>query len=151
MRAVIMFSMCVLMVGCAANGKSVEVKGPVEDRVVLAGEWKGVFKGTQTGREGTVEFNLGMGRHHAEGQVMMYPSEDRSKAQPLKIRFVTVKNGEVTGKITPYMDPRCKCEVRTEFSGHLSGDSIEGSFVTHIPAASQKQSGTWVVYRQAKR
>ncbi len=150
MRVAIAFSMCVFMVGCAASVKSVEVKGEIDDKVKLAGKWKGVYKGTQTGREGTVEFDLAVGRHHAEGQVMMYAGQDRSKGHPLQIRFVEVKDGQITGKITPYMDPRCKCQVKTEFTGHVTRDTIEGSFVSFLPKLNLKQSGTWVVYRQGR-
>ena len=151
MRVAMIGSMCALMLGCAASAKNVEVKGEVEDVVLLAGKWKGTYKGIQSGREGTVEFDLEVGRHHALGEVMMYPTQDRAKGRPLKIRFVQVKKGEIRGKITPYVDPRCKCQVNTEFLGRVQGNTIEGEFTTHLPGSARAHSGTWAVYRQRDR
>lgn len=151
MRVAIAFSTCaLLLVGCASSVKTVEVKGKVDDRVKLAGKWKGHYRGLDSGRKGTVEFKLDATRHYAFGHVLMYPTKaPASAAKPLQIKFVEVHKGEISGKIDPYVDPRCKCEVQTEFVGELRGNAIHGRFTTHIAALHAKQTGTWVVYRQA--
>ena len=44
------------------------------------------------------------------------------------------------------MDPRCKCQVETQFNGELSGDVIDGTYTTHI--AGMNHTGHWSVYRK---
>ena len=135
------------LVGCASSGSAVHVKGPTGDLVRLAGEWEGSYEGKQSQRVGTIVFDLGAGRHSAEGQVYMYTTPDKTGTPTaLKIRFVSVSENQVTGKIEPYMDPRCNCQVETEFNGELSGDVIDGTYTTHI--AGTDQTGRWSVYRK---
>jgi len=149
MRAAIAFSTCaLLLVGCASSVKTVEVKGKVDDRVQLAGNWKGHYRGLDSGRNGTVEFKLDATRHYAFGHVMMYSTKARAAAKPLAIEFVQVQKGHISGKIDPYIDPRCNCKVHTEFVGKMTGNAIHGSFTAHIAALHTDQTGTWVVYRQ---
>ena len=110
----------------------------------LAGEWKGEYKGNESGRSGAVTFSLQLGQHTAEGEVVM------TGTTPLKIEFVQVKGGQVRGTIAPYTDPGCACQVETSFLGTLAGDTISGMFETKIGATGQIQTGSWAVTRQAR-
>ncbi len=137
------------LVGCASSGKAVYVKGPTGDVVRLAGEWEGSYEGKQSHRVGTIVFDLGAGRHSADGQVYMYTSSDKTGTPTtLRIRFVSVSENRVSGKIAPYTDPRCSCLVQTEFNGKLDGDVIDGTYETHMGGSAPVQTGHWSVYRK---
>ena len=68
----------------------------------------------------------------------------------LNIEFVRVANGEISGRIAPYPDPRePDGTLETEFVGRVSGDTIKGTFVTHSNRGVAPQHGTWSVRRKA--
>ena len=137
------------LMGCASTGKAVHVQGPTGDVVRLAGEWEGSYEGKESHRVGTIVFDLGAGRHSAEGQVFMYMSNDKTGTPArLKIRFVSVADNKISGKIAPYEDPRCKCQVETEFVGSLNGDVIDGTYRTRLGPKQIEQTGHWSVYRR---
>lgn len=145
-RTATLLSAAFIISACATTGSTVQVKGKDTELVQLAGEWTGDYKGIESGREGRITFNLGLGRHTADGEVLMY-AKDSDQARPLPIQFVQVEDGRITGKIGPYVDPACKCEVETEFLGDLEGNVIDGTFVTRIAALSREQTGLWSVTR----
>lgn len=128
---------------CGASANSIEMKGGDQDLALLAGEWEGSYQGIESGRSGQVSFSLQVGRHTADGTVLM------DGATPLKIQFVAVEGGTVTGKIAPYTDPQCSCEVETEFSGTVIGDAIVGSFTTKVLGQELQSSGEWSVQRKS--
>lgn len=74
------------------------------------------------------------------------PLELRS-SQVLRIAFVRVAGGNVTGTLDPYTDPECQCTVQTTFTGTLRGNTIEGTFVTRGPLP-REQTGRWRVTRR---
>src|SRR5688500_3664118 len=125
-----------MLAACGASQKEVAVQGSDLDLARVAGDWQGEYKGTESGRTGPVSFSLQMGRHVAEGQVMI------GGATPLKIEFVKVNKDEVKGTIVPYTDPTCSCEVQTTFMGTLGDDAINGTFETKVSATDQIQTGT---------
>jgi hypothetical protein len=130
-----------LLVGCGGGQKEVAVQGSESDLELVAGDWHGEYKGTESGRSGPVSFSLRLGFHIAEGEVVM------GGATPLKIEFVKVKHGEIKGTIAPYTDPNCSCQVETTFFGTLGSASITGTFETKL-ATGQTQSGTWTVTKK---
>jgi hypothetical protein len=68
----------------------------------------------------------------------------RSAPQVLTINFVRVSAGIVTGTIDPYRSPDCSCLLLTVFRGRLTGERIEGEFVSrHSEHLSMEQKGTW--------
>jgi len=136
-------SAVVLATGCVGAATQIEVKGPEPDLVQLAGDWSGKFEGLDSGRTGTIHFALGLGRHTADGQVVMAGSKT-----PLAISVITVKNGEIQGQIEPYKDPSCRCEVQTRFEGQMLGNVIGGTFTTRAVASGREQHGAWNVRRQ---
>jgi hypothetical protein len=145
-RTAIILSAALLFTACATTGSSVQVKGTDTELVQLAGEWSGDYQGLESGREGQITFNLSLGRHTASGEVLMY-AKDSQQPRALPIRFVQVDDGRVSGKIGPYVDPACNCEVETEFLGDVEGNVIDGTFVTRIAALSREQTGLWSVTR----
>ncbi|MFN2566944.1 MAG: hypothetical protein ABR499_18250 [Gemmatimonadaceae bacterium] len=67
-------------------------------------------------------------------------------AEVLRVAFVRVAAGQVSGMLEPYVAPDCQCQVTTSFTGTVQGDVIEGTFVTR-GAAGLEQSGRWRVSR----
>jgi hypothetical protein len=130
------------LIACGGTQKDVAVKGADTELAKLAGDWSGDYKGNESGRSGTVSFSLQLGRHTAEGEVIM------SGATPLKIEFVAVKGSQVKGTIAPYNDPNCSCQVETSFLGNLTGNKISGMFETKIGSTGQIQTGSWEVTRK---
>jgi hypothetical protein len=133
-------SVVFLAAACGGAQHPVEVKGGDSDLVKLAGDWTGSYTGIESGRSGPVSFSLELGRHTANGLVML------DSATPLSIEFVAVQAGEISGQIAPYTDPTCNCEVHTDFVGSLDGDSISGTFTTTVAGAGE-QHGEWSVAR----
>ncbi len=133
-----------------ATQTTVPVQGTDEDLGLLAGRWEGSYQGTESGRQGRVTFDLTLGHHAADGQVIMFTGTEPSAEarQPLQIRFVQVRKGEVNGKIRPYTDPSCNCEVETEFVGQLAGDTLDGTFTTKATAEGTVQHGRWEAVRK---
>lgn len=120
------------------------MKGGDMDLARLSGEWQGNYKGTESGREGPVTFSLAVGRHTADGTVLM------GGTSPLKIQFIGIAHDKISGKIDPYTDPSCQCQVQTEFTGTLSTDVIDGTFTTTVIGKGVEQHGVWNVKRTAK-
>ena len=133
-----------LVAACGGSQKAVEVKGGDSELAKIAGDWSGDYSGVESGRSGTIDFSLELGRHTAIGEIHMGAPD----APPLKIEFVAIDGGKVSGTIAPYPDPNCSCEVQTTFTGAASGDSISGTFETKVSANGQVQSGTWQVSRK---
>ena len=136
-----------LVVGCAATGPAVAVQGSDADVSVLAGKWEGSYEGQESGRQGTIAFDLFAGYRIAEGKVMMNAGGDPSQAKPLQIQFVQVGGKQLSGKIEPYTDPQCSCSVLTEFVGEMHGNIIGGTFTTHPAGSTKSQSGHWTASR----
>lgn len=120
------------------------MKGGDMDLARLAGDWQGSYKGIESGREGPVTFSLALGRHTADGTVLL------GGTNPLKISFVGVSHDKISGKIEPYTDPSCGCQVQTEFVGTLATDEIDGTFTTTVIGKQLEQHGTWSVKRSAR-
>lgn len=132
-----------LLAACAGSPSQVEMKGGETDLAQLAGDWEGSYSGIDSGRSGPVSFSLQLGRHTADGTVLM------GGATPLRIQFVAVEDGRISGKIDPYTDPSCSCEVQTEFTGTVSAGQIIGSFTTKVAGMDVEQHGEWSVTRKS--
>jgi hypothetical protein len=136
----------VVLAACgASSSSSVPVKGKDADVALLAGKWAGEYEGVQSGRRGSISFDLSLGYHTAEGQVIMHPGGDHP-AVPLQIKFVSVGSGNIGGKIAPYTDPGCNCTVETEFNGRIEGAQMSGTFVTRGEGLGE-QTGRWSAQR----
>jgi hypothetical protein len=149
---------------CAFNPPPVPIDAPAADLERLAGQWTGTYERPNSGRAGSIEFNLVYGEDHAHGDVVMIPAGSHHSyqswreggivggrldaVQELTIRFVAVEGGEVTGELDPYRDPDCDCRAYTRFRGRLRGDVVEGTFVTRTTQDAGPVQGTWKVTRR---
>ena len=115
---------------------------------MLAGKWEGTYEGNESGRQGTVSFDLFAGYRVAEGKVMMNAGADPSTARALSIQFVQVGGKQLSGKLEQYTDPACSCAVQTEFVGEVHGNTIGGTFSTHPVGSTKSQSGRWSATRK---
>ena len=150
----------VLLAGCSANPSPVPVQASAADRAHLEGRWEGTYESRETGRSGSIVFNLDAGRDTASGDVVMIPAErdrrsynaDRSlprspqmaPAEVVPIRFVRVRGDRVMGRLESYRAPECDCQATTTFSGRREGDRIAGSYRTE-GAGMRPTRGRWEV------
>ena len=117
----------------------VPVSGEFTDMSALAGEWSGEYSSAETGRSGSILFRLTAGTDSATGDVVMHamtggprgndPSQPGAAPTPpqvLSIRFVHIQGGRVSGKLDPYIEPTCNCQLVTVFEGRLNGTKLEG-------------------------
>lgn len=145
--------------GCAPKSPRIAVTSSDFDLNPLLGEWHGQYKGSETGRSGTIAFTLRAGEANASGNVVMIPQSagndpavDPSQAagrQVLTIHFVRKEGGSVTGTLDPYADPECSCQVNTTFQGTFTdARTIEGTYTT-VPSkpGTGVNTGTWKVTR----
>ncbi|HET9637510.1 MAG TPA: hypothetical protein VFP26_16395 [Gemmatimonadaceae bacterium] len=152
---------------CATKPTPVTVAGDIGDRASLAGKWSGEYSSPATGRSGSIVFNLSPSGDAASGDVVMVPRgldrpltpytagnvqtagvQTPAASQVLTIKLVRVSGDTVSGVLDAYRDPQCDCPVVTTFTGTLSGDSIDGTFITRGAQAAAPQSGTWRVTRK---
>ena len=150
------------MMACQSTPEVVPVVGTSSDVSSLVGEWNGEYDGGASGRSGSIVFVLRSATDTAHGDVLMIPRTSGETVtaearhgqlqlrsnQVLKIAFVRVANGEVTGTLDPYTDPDCKCTVQTTFTGRVRGNTIEGTFVTRGSQLPREQSGRWRVTKR---
>jgi hypothetical protein len=136
----------------------------------LIGQWAGDYSSSESGRAGSISFTLRAAGDSAFGDVVMVPSgsgqplrpwrpqDANNQPQPtgatqsasstiLKIRFVRVESGHVSGSLDPYADPQSGSRLLTTFPGELKGNSIEGSYTTQLPSG-ETQTGRWSVERR---
>lgn len=156
MRETIVAGLAVLAAACGP-GAPVPVRGDVAQ---LAGEWVGDYQSTESGRSGSITFTLEAGQDTARGDVLMTVAgaqnpmanrvdevRDPPRTQPLRIEFVQVRRGVVSGRLEQYRDPACGCLVSTVFSGSLKGDTLSGSYRTYHQEGQRIVNGVWRVTR----
>lgn len=154
-------ALCAL-VACASTPESVPLVGSTGDVSALVGEWGGEYDGGTTGRSGSIVFVLRSTADTAHGDVMMIPRAvgqtatmeggraplELRSGQVLRISFVRIAGGNVSGTLDPYTEPECKCTVYTTFTGRLRGNTIEGTFLTRGAGLPREQTGRWRVTRR---
>lgn len=162
----------IALAGCSASQPSVPMVGPAAEVSALIGEWSGDYSSGESGRAGSISFTLRATSDSAFGDVVMIPSASGIPLQPwraqdtgqqpgqqptganqapqstvLKIRFVRVEQGKVSGSLDPYADPQTGARLHTTFSGEIKGNSIAGSYSTMLPSG-ETQTGRWSVERR---
>jgi len=152
---------------CAWKRTPVPVISDTGSSALLVGTWSGEYSSRETGRSGSITFEMASEKDTAFCDVVMVPKvqtlqsttrepqyqamRGESLAQPLKIRFIRLGEGRVSGTLDPYLDPECNCSVSTTFEGRIvTANTIEGTFITR-GAGVQTSGGTWKVKRQAAR
>jgi hypothetical protein len=148
---------------CGQPQTPVPVVGVVADVSQLAGDWTGEYSSVESGRRGSIVFHLSAGADTARGDVLMAPMwTGRPPAEPappsgmpatpttqmLRIEFVRIAGGEVSGLLAPYTDPTCGCTLRTTFIGRLQADTLEGTYTSLHRQTGERQSGRWRVVRE---
>jgi hypothetical protein len=166
-RGVICVALLGAVVGCSWRRTPVQVVSDSASIMALVGDWEGDYSSTETGRNGTISFHLATAKDTAYGDVFMIPraeparvvDQDRVRdayvrvqgpAEPLKIRFVRLESGHVSGILDEYKDPTCGCTLITTFDGNFrDANTIEGTFTTRgTTAGHQPAAGRWKVTRQ---
>lgn len=152
---------------CRTTAPSVQVLAPRAELASLVGEWVGEYSSAESGRSGSIVFRLAAGADSATGDVVMTPRGSgeplsaneppgggvtRPSPQPLRIRFVRLESGAVSGTLEPYQDPELGIRLSTIFTGTLDGDSIRGTFTTTSGGElSRAQHGQWHATRRSPR
>jgi hypothetical protein len=147
---------------CRYQPSPLTLQGSPPEIAALAGEWAGEYSGTQSGRSGSISLHITAGGDTAYGDVVMVTNTGQRpvaahqagehlaharSADVLRISFVRVAQGRVTGLLEPYVAPDCQCRVTTSFTGTVGSDVIEGTFTTRGPGGLE-QSGRWRVSRE---
>jgi hypothetical protein len=146
----LLLAVALFAVGCGpASSTSVPVKGSETQILLLAGKWVGTYEGIESGRKGTIQFDLTQGSTYAEGKVVMN-ADDPAKATTVPIKLIeAAEKGMVKGTVGPYLEPALKVQVETEFLGARKGDVITGTFTTRaVGSADKGQTGKWKVTKQ---
>lgn len=161
-RTLIALVTTVLVAGCHNQPMPVTLEGSVSEIRAMAGDWDGRFTGTTSGREGSISFRVSTSGDSASGDVLMtsytgqrmraaHPMEEHHAHAPsmevLRIVFVHLAGGRVSGELEPYIAPDCECRVTTRFDGVVQGDVIRGTYVT-LGAPGGEQGGTWEMRRR---
>ena len=145
---------------CTWQGTPIPVTG---DTRVLQGDWEGTYFSEQSGRTGSILFQLKAGSDSAYGDVLMIPAQAeevgpsrlppipemfRRSPRVLRISFVQCGGGEVTGLLDPYQDPDTGERVYTTFAGRFKGNELQGTFSSSYPGGVHRLAGTWSVKRK---
>lgn len=151
---------------CRTSASPVPVIAQEAQLAALVGEWVGEYSSAESGRSGSIAFTLAAGADSASGDVVMTPrgsgeplsanvppgnAGTRPQPQPLRIRFVRLENGAVSGTLEPYHDPESGALLSTVFTGTLDGDRIHGTFTTSGGELSRAQHGEWHATRRPPR
>lgn len=157
-----------VLTACAWKRTPVPIISDNGSAALLVGTWSGEYSSAETGRSGSITFDMASEKDTAYCDVVMVPKVRTLQAatreqpgvqvvqaelfpQPLKVRFIRLGEGRVSGTLDPYLDPDCSCPVKTTFEGRItSANTIEGTFITSGTGV-QTSSGTWKVNRQAAR
>lgn len=150
------------LAACAGTPAPVRLQGEPAAISSLAGLWEGEYRGQMPGSRGTITFSMTADGEGAYGDVTMFgprgqllaaadPLEQHrahiSSPQSLRVDFVRVGLGGVTGTLEPYTSPECACVVTTTFHGTVVADTISGSYTSHDTRGTTE--GTWRVIRRA--
>lgn len=160
MSRLMAMTMAIVVGACGGPSTPVPVTGSATDLASLAGEWSGQYSSEESGRSGSIVFRLTAGTDSATGDVMMSPLAGGPRAgdmaapgaalgqpQVLTIRFVRIEGGRVSGRLAPYTEPSCACQLLTVFEGRLNGTKLAGTYTTRRPDG-QTQTGRWEVTRR---
>jgi hypothetical protein len=142
---------------CTPRATLVPVAGAEPDVTKLEGRWSGDYWSAESGRSGSIVFDLVAGRDTASGSVLMTPSMRtspdpervmRAADEVIGIAFVIATDGAVQGRLEPYRDPECGCQLATTFRGRLTADTIRGTFSSLHIEGGIVQHGEWRVVRR---
>lgn len=152
-----------LLAGCASTPQPIPLSGAPADLQALEGEWIGEYHSyNPSGRSGTILFRLDAGQDTARGDVLMHiagretadvipfttdPWANVAEDEILTVTFVRAAGGTVYGRLDPYNDPVCGCEIRTTFTGRITGNLVEGTYTSEHVNGADRNTGRWRVVR----
>ncbi|NUP57198.1 MAG: hypothetical protein HOQ17_05920 [Gemmatimonadaceae bacterium] len=149
---------------CRYQPTPVPLQGEAQSIAALRGKWSGEYWGTTSERRGSLSFTISATADSAFGDVIMLTPQgqqlrpvdagDRHRlhtasAQALRIDFVRIGAGMVSGTLEPYIAPDCECQVSTTFTGNVLGDTIRGTFITNRRQGGNRD-GMWMMTRRAR-
>ena len=161
MSRFVTFGTTSLLLACACSwrGTPVPVRG---DFSRYAGTWEGSYASVETGRSGSIVFQLVGGTDSAYGDVLMVPAHQVGNFPPgdprrtsavgpaphaLRISFVRSEGDRVTGTLDVYQDPESGESLLTKFQGRLRGNEIKGTYSTLTSGTGRMVTGEWSVRR----
>jgi hypothetical protein len=151
---------------CGWRRTPVPVISDTGSAALLVGTWEGGYNSTETGRSGSISFELASEKDTAWCDVTMIPAVQNLRIstepgaqlpagrqaplpEPLKVRFIRLGGGLITGTLEPYVDPDCSCTVSTTFEARFSGgNKIEGTYTTTGRDSRSSTNGKWKVTRK---
>lgn len=152
--------------GCAATPPPVTLEADPGAATGLAGRWEGEYRSPETGRSGSILFELNAAGDSAVGDVIMIPAgydrplrparpgdpdpsirTPRETPEALRIAFVRARGDRVSGELAPYRDPECGCTLRTTFVGEIRADTISGTYESLHLQSGHVSAGTWRAQR----
>jgi hypothetical protein len=164
-RASIALTLIIAAAGCSWRRTPVPILDESGSTALLVGSWSGEYSSRETGRRGSISFDLESEKDTAYCDIVMTPKVQNVRvaagqapefpvvtvpapATPLKIRFIRLGENRVSGTLDPYTDPDCGCTVNTTFEGTFQGPGvIEGTYVTR-GAGHDAATGKWKVTRR---
>lgn len=147
---------------CSSTPQPVPLSGPPGDVQALEGEWMGEYHSyEEASRSGTVYFRLQAGQDTAQGDVLMHIAgretigsvphrvqwDQVPEDRVLTVTFVRAAGGTVFGRLDPYHDPVCGCQMKTTFTGRVKGNLIEGTYASEHINGGDRHEGRWRVLR----
>lgn len=163
-RSTLLLIVACTILACGTSRTPVPLVGASSDVSALTGEWAGEYSSGESGRSGSITFTLRASDDSAFGDVVMIPtglgrpvkpyseqpvggSNTPSPTTVLKIRFVRVEQGHVSGTLDVYADPQTGERLFTTFTGALKGNTIEGTYTTRLQTGVT-QTGRWSVQKR---
>lgn len=164
-KNVIVLALALSTAACGWRRTPVPIISESGSTGLLVGSWAGDYSSAETGRSGSISFELASEKDTAYCDVVMMPAVQNLKiatdptessavrqppsAQPLKIRFIRLGEGRITGTLEPYVDPDCGCTVSTTFIGKFSApNKVEGTYVTTGSDSNRSTKGQWKATRK---
>jgi hypothetical protein len=147
---------------CRYQPTPIPLQGEAASISALRGDWAGEYWSGASERRGALNFTIASNADSAFGDVIMFTPLGQqvrpvdsgeqhrlhsASSQALRIDFVRIGGGMVSGTLEPYIAPDCNCQVSTTFTGNVAGDTIRGTFVTNGPQGGNRD-GRWMMARR---
>ena len=162
MRRILAMLVLVGSAACQYRPTPISLQGEPASIAGLRGEWAGEYWSEGSERRGALNFSISSSADSAYGDVIMFTPLGQQvrpvdtgeihrmhsgSTQALRIDFVRVGGGMISGTLEPYVAPDCNCQVSTTFTGNVAGDTLRGTFVTNGVQGGNRD-GRWMMARR---